>query len=338
MLTTLAEAWAERGKRVCVITLASTESDFFSLDARVTRIALGATAVSASWSTALPANVRRLWRIRRAVRRESAPVVVPFIGITNILTVVATLGSGVRVVACERNDPSRQSLGSPWDRMRPWAYRRAAAVTATNDEVAAALTRWVRPDDIYVVPTPVAPPSPSSPAPERLVLSVGRLHPQKAHDVLLRAFALSGLAELGWRLVILGEGDGRASLDALGRELGVDLELPGQTGDTTGWYRRAAVFALTSRFEGVPNALLEAMAHGTACVVTDTPGARAVVEDGRSALVAPVDDVGAVAALLRRLADDSILRQSLGAAAAERVADRSIDRVLPLWERAIFGS
>ncbi|WP_375401817.1 glycosyltransferase [uncultured Sphingomonas sp.] len=102
-----------------------------------------------------------------------------------------------------------------------------------------------------------------------MILAIGRLAPQKRFDLLIRAFA--EVRAPGARLVILGEGPDRASLETLARELGLDgrVTMPGYVADVGPWLRRVRLLALSSRYEGLPAVVLEAMASGCPVVATD---------------------------------------------------------------------
>lgn len=155
------------------------------------------------------------------------------------------------------------------------------------------------------------------------VLYVGRLHPQKGLDTLLRAFAeLRQRADRPVRLRIVGEGPAAAALMALARQLGVaaDVDFVGRRDDVAPDLAAADVFMLPSRAEGLSNALLEAMVVGLPTVVSDVPGNRDVVDDGRTGLVVTVDDAAALASAIDRLLADAPLRAALGAAAGRTAA------------------
>lgn len=125
-----------------------------------------------------------------------------------------------------------------------------------------------------------------------VVLGVGRLTEQKDFPTLLRAFALVR-KERAARLVILGEGEDRPELKALVDELGIaeDVDMPGFVDNPYGYMAGAAVFALSSRWEGLPTVLIEAMALGKPVVATDCPsGAREILNDGRYGTLVPVGD------------------------------------------------
>lgn len=141
-----------------------------------------------------------------------------------------------------------------------------------------------------------------------VILGVGQLTRQKDFPTLLRAFALVH-KECAARLLILGEGEDRSSLESLIADLGItsDVEMPGFVDNPYKYMSRASVFALSSIFEGLPTVLIEAMACGTRLISTDCPsGPREILGGGKYGLLVPVGDVGALAAVLSEtLADGS---------------------------------
>jgi glycosyltransferase involved in cell wall biosynthesis len=118
-------------------------------------------------------------------------------------------------------------------------------------------------------------------------------------------------------LVLIGDGPERAALEQLvaDLELGRRVTMPGWSDEASGRLRSFDVLALPSRSEGLPLVLLEAMHAGVPIVATTVGGVPDAVEDGRSALLVPPDDVAALTSALRRLCSDEALRHRLGAAA-----------------------
>jgi glycosyltransferase involved in cell wall biosynthesis len=130
-----------------------------------------------------------------------------------------------------------------------------------------------------------------------VILAVGRLTPQKDFPTLLRAFAEVRRRRPA-RLLILGEGEERAALEALGADLGVaaDVALPGFRENAMAYMAGSALFVLSSAWEGLPTVLIEALAAGTRVVSTDCPsGPREILQDGRLGSLVPVGDVAALA-------------------------------------------
>jgi glycosyltransferase involved in cell wall biosynthesis len=167
-----------------------------------------------------------------------------------------------------------------------------------------------------------------------VVLGVGKLAPQKGFDTLLRAFARVR-AQRPARLAILGEGPQRRALEQLAGELGIaaDVALPGFVANPFAWMARSAVFALSSRWEGLPGALIEALACGCAVVSTDCPsGPAEILEGGRLGPLVPVEDDEALGAAIARALSDP----SDPAPRRARAEDFSLDRVAPRYLAALL--
>jgi glycosyltransferase involved in cell wall biosynthesis len=173
----------------------------------------------------------------------------------------------------------------------------------------------------------------------KVVLFVGRLDTQKRVDVLIRAFAkvLAKVPEA--RLACAGSGPRLEEYRALARELGVadKVAFLGARSDVPALHRAASAFALPSAAEGLPNALLEALACGTPSVATAIPGTTDVVSHEKEALLVPLDDADALADALARVLEDEALARSLARAGRERIMaefdmERVTDQYLALFQ------
>src|SRR6266516_134699 len=282
--------------------------------------------------------------LRLALKRVESPVVVAFGTSLNVITVKACRGLGRRVIVSERQDPARsiELWGKAWRKY----YKHADTVTANTQTALQDMSDFVGGAKMAFVPNPLAITrgknnrnhSASALTSSPFVLTVGRLVEDKAQDVLLEAFACAGDEFKEWRLAVVGEGLLGDSLRAQAEALGIAgrVDWHGFVRDPYHFYRAAHVFALPSRIEGMPNALLEAMSCGLPVVVSDaSPGPLELVEDGVTGLVVPVNDPTKLAAALRRLGNDGVLRRRLGAGARERVADHDLPRALATWESIV---
>jgi glycosyltransferase involved in cell wall biosynthesis len=159
-----------------------------------------------------------------------------------------------------------------------------------------------------------------------VLVTVGRLAPQKDHETLLRAFAMVRRKRPA-RLVIFGEGPKRAAIESLRRDLGLqaDVDLPGITDNPYAAMQRASLFVLSSRFEGLPTVLVEALACGCPVVSTACPsGPIEILDGGRFGLLVPTENPEALAAGILKGLD----RHWDRAALERRGGDFSVDRSL----------
>ncbi|MEV4379104.1 glycosyltransferase family 4 protein [Streptosporangium sp. NPDC049644] len=171
---------------------------------------------------------------------------------------------------------------------------------------------------------------------DRLVVAAGRLVAQKGFDLLIPAFRQVVDRHPDWRLRIYGTGKKKGQLRALLKEyrLGDNVTLMGRTDRLDEELARASFYVLSSRFEGLPMVMIEAMTHGLPVVAFDCPtGPADVLTPEVDGLLVPSRDVDALAAAMIRLIEDRELRRRMGAAAAVAAHDYTPEVVMPLWEK-----
>jgi glycosyltransferase involved in cell wall biosynthesis len=169
----------------------------------------------------------------------------------------------------------------------------------------------------------------------RTILAAGRVTPQKGFDLLIRAFGQVAPDHPDWHLRILGRGQQLEDLERLVDEHGIrsQVTLDPPSEDLGGEMSRASIYALSSRFEGFPLVLVEAMSKGMAVVAFDCPtGPADAIDDHRNGILVPPRDVDAYAAGLREMMDDEELRRRCGAAAVETARRYGMERIGPQWD------
>ncbi|MDB5576454.1 MAG: glycosyltransferase family 4 protein [Bradyrhizobium sp.] len=338
----LSQFLAESGRDVSVLTLSGDDPDAYDLPASVHRSRIEIRRAASSGLQSIKFTLDHLRDMRRAILALKPDVVLSFIEQTNIRTIACLAGSGIPVIISERIHPGHHPLPRSWSLLRRMVYRFAAAVIVQNEDIARWFRQSVATRRLLIIPNAVRGRSFLGTIGARIdqpvILGIGRLARQKGFDLLLRAFAGTGLADKGWRVVILGEGEDRKALAQLSDDLGVSgsVEMPGHVSDVSGWITRSGIFALPSRYEGFPNALLEAMQLATACVSFDCPGGqRDLIEHGVNGLLIQAEDVDALAQALRQLALDQPLRERLAREAAKVSETFAEDRVYRLWSEAL---
>jgi glycosyltransferase involved in cell wall biosynthesis len=168
----------------------------------------------------------------------------------------------------------------------------------------------------------------------KTVLSAGRLRRQKGFDLLIRAFGPVAAAHPDWRLRICGRGRLRKDLQRLIDEEGLSdvVTLAGQAKHLGREMESASMFVLSSRFEGFPLILLEAMSKGLPVVSFDCPtGPREVIDNRRNGILVADGDVDALAAGMREVIADAEFRERLAAASVETVQAYSMQAIGPRW-------
>ena len=265
---TMANQWAARGDRVTAITLDTVGSDVYRVDPQVRRIGLGLMRTSRNKLEAIWNNRRRIRTLRRVIRDVAPNCVVSVTDRMNIVTLLACRGLPVPVVIAEHSDPRHQNLGVIWEPLRRRTYRQAAAIVVLTRAVAEHLRGVAGERPIYVIPNGIAAPAEpirtlqGSIAP--LIVALGRLSDEKGFDTLIDAFACVASEHPEWQLEIAGEGPQRAALQQRIEQAGLParIKLVGWVDDPAAFLARAAIFVLSSRYEGFPVSLLEAMALG----------------------------------------------------------------------------
>ena len=349
MLSLMANWWAEAGNDVTVITLAGLDRDFYKTDESVTRVALNLMRDRRNALDAISANFKRVWQLRKAIQEAKPHLVISFVDITNILVVLATRRLDIPVIISERTSPKHFAAGRIATTLRPHVYPSASMLVMQSEALRPWGEKIMRWDTrVTVIANPVqcgtTPPASGGLLPlwwratRKHVLAIGRLDAGKGFDMLLEAFhrALGDNPE--WDLVIIGEGPARPDLKALREKLGLDdrVSLPGRVDQPWTIGANADIFVLSSRYEGFPNVLLEAMVHGLACVSFDCPvGPGQIVRDNFDALLAPPGDVDALAAAMKRVAESDDLRHRLGNNARNSVQRFDPVHIMREWDDMI---
>jgi GalNAc-alpha-(1->4)-GalNAc-alpha-(1->3)-diNAcBac-PP-undecaprenol alpha-1,4-N-acetyl-D-galactosaminyltransferase len=336
---TLVNHWSASGHKVALITIASSDLDFYALDQRVTRIALGLSHSTKTWFAFLAVNFKRIRKLHSAILDFKPDVILSFLDTTNVRMLLASCGTGIPVIVSERIDPTQLSIGRVVRMLRRLLYKRAAAVVVLTPRIARWASGFVKKEAIHVIPNPISQQFGKNGKLEpgrvgRQVIAIGRLEEQKGLDMLLRAFAQCAEEHPGWILKIIGDGSERDRLKAQAAALHI--------GDRITWERavkqpekelhRSDLFVLSSRFEGFPNVLAEAMACGLPVVSFDClSGPREIIHDGEDGLLVPPNDVDALAQAMSRLMGSEAERKRLGDHAACIVERFGVARIADMW-------
>lgn len=306
VLSILSTPFADEYERV-IYLLWLHHPQFYKIDERVEIVDITQKAQSNN-------ILKKMVWFRRFVKAEKPDLILSFLYPWSMKVVLSLLFTPFKIVVAERQDPKLVKGGRLIMWLRELLYRRASEIVVQTQE-----NRGRYNGDVSTIynPTSVAGEwvgKALKTEKENIIVSVGRLITQKNQAMLLNAFALFHKQHPEVALIIYGEGELRNSLLEQSKELGIleYVQLPGNTPDVLGHIVKAKAFVLPSKFEGMPNALLEAMCVGLPCVSTKVSGATEMIHDGENGLLVDLDDVEQMSAALCWLFDNPENARKMG--------------------------
>ena len=247
---------------------------------------------------------RWLIDIRHYLKECKPDRVVSFVGRINALVLTASIGLKTPIIISERNDPKQDGRGTVMQWYCNRIYKRAKAIVYQNEHEKSCFSKSLERKGC-IIPNPV---NVSATCEERtnIVATAGRLIEQKNQKILVSAMAQVHKSFPDVKCRIYGEGSLKSSLQSQINELGLQdtVTLEGNVKDIHQCLAQCGIFALTSNFEGLSNALIEAMMLGLACITTDYPGAQELIENNENGLVVPLNDSDTLAAAIIRLIEN----------------------------------
>jgi len=341
VLTLLANELCEKGWSVTVLTFDNgSEPPFFELHSGVQHEPLSLMREQGGWWKTVKVQFLRPWLLRRAIRKSRPDAVIAFIDLTNILTLVATLGLKMPVIVSERGNPAFSLMRKFWVLLRQTVYKRSACLVLQTrdacDFFSSSISKRIIPNPILI--PEYSEPALKSEADSKTLMTMGGLYALKGFDLLLKAFAPLCDKFPDWVLEIWGEGVQRKTLENLRDELGLQerVRFPGLTKEHYKTMSQADIFVLSSRSEGFPNVLGEAMACGLPVVSFDCrSGPSELIQDGVNGLLVPPDNIQELSSSLERLMASVELRKSLGEQARKITETYSLDKIVQSWEELV---
>ena len=335
VMTYLCGGLASRGHQVTLLTLDNSVPDFYEVPANVTRVR---AQIPTFKQAGIFGGFFRLWRLTWAVRRTHPDVLISFMTIS-VLASCWLLR--VPVIYADHLDVRFLVYSLKWKILRNWLLGKAFAVTVLSRRDRLFITmfhrKW-RPCVIYnpalpADPTPV--PRPSFMQPEKkYVIAVGRLVRQKGFDFLLEAWRRVSEEFPDWRLAIIGEGKRLAELKEYAEITDVShcVDFVPPIKGLQAVYQHADLFAMSSRAEGFPMVLLEAMAAGLPAVSFSCTGPDVIIRDGVDGFLVKQRHTELLANRLADLMRDDVLRGVFAARAQEVTKRFSLENYLDAYE------
>jgi glycosyltransferase involved in cell wall biosynthesis len=359
VISKLANFFADQGHEVTLLTLTGIETDYYQVSASVRRVSLNAGQLSKGPVSALTNNLRRIAKTARVFRRLRPDCIVAFMPTANVLAVIADQLSGragrTRVIVSERVHPEFTKPSRARDFLKRTTYPRATQTVVLSVQTAQWLQDQQNIRNSKVIPNgialplarqkPTVEPADLFDVTDRIILLVGRISDQKQPMVALSAFDDIAESLPDWHLVYLGSGDLNCSFQQAleAARFANRIHHIKRAGNVADWYERADLFLSTAKYEGSPNALMEAMAHGCPVIAFDCPtGPADLIRDGENGLLLPLAPTSTqskrLSQAIRTLTADATLRKRLAKSATHVCESHSEQQFFGRWSDLILGS
>lgn len=343
----LANEMTKRGHEVSLFTLDHKDAQaFYDIESSVNwyKLGLGNPKEKAGWAL----RFRRMMKVRRIMKEFKPDVVLAFQHGMFLTLRLYTVRMGIPIVAAERESPFRFDFleAGKHRQMIFQSFRLAPHITVQCESYPEAYPSYLH-SKITVIPNAISPAHQFA-APEgqdnqeKILLCVGRLGYQKNQLALIDAFARVSDDYPDWRLILAGEGEGRTAIEhkIIEYGLGKKVDLLGAVKDISALYANAHVLCLPSRWEGFPNVLGEALAHGLPAVgYRGCGGVCDLIEHGKNGLLADgYEDIDTLCNALREIMKDNAARKNMGIEAIISMEPYTPQAVYNQWESFLEGT
>ena len=339
----LANRLAERGAVVTIFTMKPLSGRSYFILPTVRIVTVGTHKKLTNSESSVAFNLKRITVLRSLVKESNPDVLITMMTVANVIGALALLGTGIKCVASERNDPAQAPVSAPWRLLRKFVYGSCYSIVAQTKIAADWLSENTNSKRISVIANPVEFPlrafEPRVPVPklsQKIILGVGRLCDQKQFSHLIHVFARLAAERNDWVLVIAGEGKNESDLKEQAHSLGVSSKVmfPGRLGNLADWYQKASLYVMTSAFEGYPNSLIEAMTYCLPVVSYDCPSGPAdVIDNYENGILVEPDNQNQLFEVMNELMADQSLANALGEKAGLISCQLHVDRILDQWVR-----
>lgn len=330
VISLLANNYAERGWEVDILTLLDDNNEY-KLNRSINVISIGNE--DNSRISQLPKWIKG---IRKYVIEKKPDRIVSFIARINIITLLSCIGLKQRIIVSERNDPKKDG--------RSALVRMATYILYPLADSVIFQTTWAKacfPNRIQrrsrVIPNPINVTIETAINKEKKIVAVGRLAEQKNHSLLISAFKKVYNEYPEYKLCIYGEGGLREKLTKQIHELDLTnaVYLLGNVSNIHERIADAEVFVLSSNYEGLSNALLEAMLMGLPCISTNCAGSNEVIINDTNGIIVEIGNEEQLAMAIRELINNKEKAYNLGKNGKKTVQGMKIENIISMWEEII---
>jgi glycosyltransferase involved in cell wall biosynthesis len=339
VISTLSNELIENFDIVIITFVKSTP--FYDLDKRIKVIACrDFIDYPSSIFQSLKLNYLLIKRISRIIKTEQVDISIGFITSANILATIASKINRIPCIISERNNPLIEDVPRFWVILRRLIYPLADSVILQTEGVKKIYEKKIKPHKITILPNPISSKLSElrkhSLKKEKIILTVGRLDKNKCQEILIKAY--KNISPKGWKVIIIGEGNQRKKLESVIKKynLSEKIEIISKVKSIDKYYNEASIFVFTSKTEGFPNALLEAMHFGLPCISTDCNfGPSDLIENGANGFLVPINDPIILKNQLSALINNEALRAEFSKKSKLTTKNYKSEKVIAKWEELI---
>ncbi|AFL69155.1 glycosyltransferase family 4 protein [Sulfurospirillum barnesii] len=318
--------------KVSIATFSNTDS-FYPLDEKIQHMCLDLLKPSHTIVETLYNSLRRFFILSRVIETLDPDIIISFMTHTNIIALLAAKWTKRKIIISER---ITYVFYSSWtlNLIRKLTYPLCDyLITQTHEDA----KKYSFVKNVMIIYNPIVVSSDSlSHQKEKIILAVGRLDKQKGFDKLIMAYKLLSSKD-DWELWIVGEGCERDALEKQISESNIqNIKLLGIQKNIFDYYAKASIFVLSSEKEGFPNALLEAMSCGCACISFDCPcGPAEIIEHGVNGILVENQNIEQLAEWMQVLMENDSMRQDVSQKALKVTKKYAIESIIQQWEEII---
>ncbi|MDD6058870.1 MAG: glycosyltransferase [Ruminococcus sp.] len=336
VVANLANQFSEDNNEVIVITSIRHEREYY-LNESVKRYNLEEKEINGR----LKKNISRISKLRKIVKSEKMDILISFMAEPNYRAVLATIGMRTKCLISVRNDPNREYAGRIGRFLGKYLLPLADACVFQTTEAQAwfpsklqrkstIIPNAVKEDFFHIKRKRIP----------GLIVTCGRLTSQKNHTLLINAFCQIASDFPEALLQIYGEGELRGQLQKFidSTQYRDRITLMGATNNVPDVLSKADLFVLSSDYEGMPNALMEAMAAGVACISTDCPcgGSKMLINTRKCGVLVPINDVSSLSVAIQQLLSNDDMNEMVSKSGKERALSFSPEKIFTIWKQYVF--
>ena len=341
VVSLLANEFVKDKVEVVIATEWYSEEEY-DLEHQVRRIHAGLSEVQEKDSR-IAKQWYRIWNLRKVLLQEKPDVILSFCVKANYRAMMAAVGTGIPVIVSVRNDPKIDYVGKANSLMNKLFLNRAAGCVFQTEEAKEFFDEVLQKKSLIICnPVNEKYLKAVRKAPEKKIVCVGRLVAQKNQMLLVNAFEKILEKYPDYQLYLYGDGSDDECKEELlqyvgSKELRSHIHFMGLSSTLEQDMADAAMFVLPSNYEGMPNALMEAMALGLPVISTDCPcgGSRYWIEPGVTGQLVPVKDVDAMTEAIEYYIQNPEEAEKMGANARQRLQEATVDKIFDQWKSYI---